>query len=223
MKSFVAIVGMALITPIFAVSLVVTMRLFGETFYMAADTMQPAIQANDRVFAEKITTLLKRPYARGEIICFYAPPIETGGKDVSGDALHVMGKLTGCPLLPHDLTFVKRVVGLPGDRIRIVSGQGVFVNGKRLDESSYVKEAPMYSLNVLRDIGGYNITDHVTKPYADQHSNEPIVVPAGQLFVLGDNRNGSQDSHIFGMIKGDSVIGRVMMKFYPQLRIIDTP
>ncbi len=83
---------------------------------------------------------------------------------------------------------IKRVIGLPGDRVEIRSGQ-VFINGTRLDEPYLT--GPTY--------GDYG----------------PIDVPPLHLFVLGDNRGFSNDSRAFGPIPLDRVIGRAWLSYWP--------
>jgi signal peptidase I len=223
-RSLFAIVGMAVLSPIFTLLLLITVRLFIETRILPSTSMQPTFTVNDRLLLDKTKTFLRRPYVRGEIIVFYPPPIETGGKDLNWDAMHVLERLTGLPFLPYEPAFIKRVVGLPGDRIRIINGQGVFVNDQRLNETDYVKEPPNYSLSFLEDIGGCDFDGSIIRPYGTLgKAKRPIVVPPGKLFVLGDNRNNSVDSHVFGVLDDDRVIGRVMLKFYPEFRIIDAP
>jgi signal peptidase I len=82
---------------------------------------------------------------------------------------------------------IKRVVGLPHDEIQISQGE-VSINGGRLEEL-YVAAAPDYS-------GTWT-------------------VPAGSLFVLGDNRNNSSDSHQWGMLPTENVIGRALLIYWP--------
>jgi signal peptidase I len=88
--------------------------------------------------------------------------------------------------------FIKRVIGLPGDIVEIKDGK-VFVNGKALEEK-YVKEAPQY------DWG-------------------PETVPSGDYFVMGDNRNNSYDSHVWGFLPADHVVGKALFIFWPPQRI----
>jgi len=101
---------------------------------------------------------------RGDVIVFRAPP------DPSRD-------------------FIKRVIGLPGDTVQVVAGQGVMVNGVLLDED-YVSAIPNYNYG-------------------------PRVVPPGEYFVLGDNRNSSSDSHIWGMVPESDIIGKAMVRYWP--------
>lgn len=90
------------------------------------------------------------------------------------------------PLAPQE-EYIKRVIGLPGDGVEVSNGT-VYVNGKPLDET-YLKTTTNY-------IGTWR-------------------VPAGQLFVLGDNRNNSSDSHEWGTIAMDSVVGKAVVVYWP--------
>lgn len=89
-----------------------------------------------------------------------------------------------------DLTrqdLIKRVIGLPGDEVRIENGV-VYVNGVGLAEP-YIAAVPTY--------------------------NGTWRVPSGNFFVLGDNRNDSSDSHSWGMLPTDKVIGKAVMVYWP--------
>ena len=86
-----------------------------------------------------------------------------------------------------NLDLIKRIVGVPGDQIRIGGGR-VSVNGQALDEP-YINAAPNYS-------GEWR-------------------VPQGYLFVLGDNRNDSSDSHMWGYLPEDNVIGKALLIYWP--------
>ncbi len=86
-----------------------------------------------------------------------------------------------------DLDLIKRVIGLPGDHIVIGSGE-VSVNGQTLTEP-YIAAAPNYP-------GEWN-------------------VPNGYLFVLGDNRNNSSDSHVWGFLPIQNVIGKALLIYWP--------
>ncbi len=97
------------------------------------------------------------------------------------------------PPTPSDKPYVKRVIGLAGDRIAIHNDQ-VFVNGKAIDEP-YIAAPP-----------------HYTYPT----NGSEIVVPPGKIFVLGDNRNNSSDSHLLGPISLDSVIGKAILSYWPR-------
>lgn len=197
------------------VLLIVIRFALAEARYIPSSSMEPTLQINDRLLVEKVSHHIGKPIQRGDILVFYPPPIEMGGQDLKNDPLTVLGRLTGLPFLPYEPAFIKRVVGLPGDHIRIQKGEGVYINGQLLDESSYVKEAPNYDRNVLGDIGGPSSTGKMIRPFGDEaRQNDPIIVPAGHLFMMGDNRNNSEDSHVWGFLPQDRVIGRACLLFW---------
>lgn len=86
-----------------------------------------------------------------------------------------------------DQDYIKRVIGLPGDEIHVEDGI-VYVNGQPLYEP-YVAEAPNYT-------GDWT-------------------VPEGEYFVLGDNRNNSSDSHLWGYVPEDDIVGRALLIYWP--------
>jgi len=100
------------------------------------------------------------------------------------------------PIEP-DLDYVKRVIGIPGDEV-IVKGGIVRVNGQEVHEP-YISDPPEYE-------GQWN-------------------VPENSLFVLGDNRNPSADSHVWGFVPLDNVIGKVFAVYWPpnKIRGISSP
>jgi signal peptidase I len=91
----------------------------------------------------------------------------------------------------EETDFIKRVIGLPGDLIEIHHGI-LYVNGKAQTEP-YCREQPFYEL-------------------------PPYVVPAGKLFVMGDNRNHSNDSHRWGALDKRRLVGRAVCIFWPPSR-----
>lgn len=92
---------------------------------------------------------------------------------------------------PDDI-LVKRVIGLPGETIEIKDG-AVYRNGERLSEP-YIREQIRYTYPSVK-------------------------VPQGKLFVLGDNRNESDDSHIWGFLDRRRLIGRITLRFWPLSRM----
>jgi signal peptidase I len=195
--------------------LVIVRNCLVEARYIPSGSMEPTLQVNDRILVEKLSGLMGSPVKRGDIIVFYPPPDELGGKDIGRSTLAYMGRLTGLPFLYKDTAYIKRVIGLPGEKIRIQKDVGIFVDDQLLVEDSYAKELPNYDLNVLGDIGGRNAEGDYIKPYGD--SNEPIIVPARNLFLLGDNRNSSEDSHVWGFLDQSRIVGKTWLLFWRPL------
>ena len=88
--------------------------------------------------------------------------------------------------------FIKRVIGVPGDTVQ-VSGGTVFINGEALEED-YINEAPEY------DYG-------------------PVTIPEEHYLVLGDNRNNSYDSHYWGFVPREKLVGKAFIRFWPFNRV----
>ncbi len=91
-----------------------------------------------------------------------------------------------------DQAFIKRTIGEPGQEVSVKNGK-VYINQKPLDEK-YIAEPPNYQWG-------------------------PKQVPQNELFVMGDNRNNSNDSHIWGFLPKENVIGRAFFRFWPLNRI----
>lgn len=88
--------------------------------------------------------------------------------------------------------FIKRIIGMPGDKVE-VKGERVYINDQPLQEQ-YLEAAPQYQYG-------------------------PVTVPADSYLVLGDNRNNSYDSHFWGFVPRDHIIGRAIVRFWPPNRI----
>jgi signal peptidase I len=161
--------------------------------------------------------MLGRPYRRGEIVVFY-PPAAYMCHELDSDLLHKAGRVTGWPIFPNDPAFIKRVIGLPGDRIRVKAHDGIFVNEKRLNiNPATIPEPDIFKFG---DIGGRNMRNQFYRPYqGGELEQKAVVVPDGELFVSGDDLNGF-DSRTFGTFKQSRVIGRAHFQLYRRFRPI---
>ncbi|MCE2929723.1 MAG: signal peptidase I [Candidatus Caenarcaniphilales bacterium] len=170
----------------------------GEFRFIPSESMVPTMQIEDKLFVEKFSKLFQKQYQRGDIIIFYPPSEATKGEDVlKNDPFSVFCRLTGLPFLPQPEAYIKRVIGLPGDKIRIVRHQGVFINNHLLDEPYH-----------------YGSLD-----FLPEYDMEEIEIPQGQYFVLGDNRNYSFDSHYWGTVPKNRIIGRAAFLIYRPLKL----
>jgi signal peptidase I len=132
-------------------------------------SMEPGLTDNERIFINKFTYKLNLgDIRRGDTVVFWYPADTTK-------------------------SYIKRVIGLPGDRIRIARGQ-VYVNGSPLVED-YVAEAS-------RDPGTWA-------------EGREIRVPDGDYFVLGDHRNSSSDSRAWGWVPRDNIYGKAVFVYWP--------
>jgi signal peptidase I len=191
--------------------LLVTMllALFGTTFVVQAfkipsGSMEPTLLIGDHVFVNKFIFegrgawyekfLPYRDIRRGDIIVFKFPFDDH----------------------PH---YVKRVIGLPGDRLRIVNG-GVYINGELLREP-YVARDP-----VFQDPYGDNFPPTnrealqftARREWADQLfdyvRDGELVVPPNHYFAMGDNRDHSADSRFWGFVDRDAIMGKPMLIYW---------
>jgi signal peptidase I len=174
-----------------------------QTFYIPSESMVPTLQKNDRLVAIKYTYALREP-RRGEVVVFHAPRA----------ALETLGQQYD-PQNPVD--YVKRVIGLPGDHIRIIRADGVYINGHRLNEP-YVESPPDYDFptdGAGEMTNGYpEVRDVLRQDIVGQE----FVVPPQMLFVLGDNRTMSHDSHDWGLLDRHALVGKALFLFWPLSR-----
>jgi signal peptidase I len=191
--------------------LLVTMllALFGTTFIVQAfkipsGSMEPTLLIGDHVFVNKFIfegtgtwyekVLPYRDIRRGDIIVFKFPFDDH----------------------PH---YVKRVIGLPGDRLRIVNG-GVYVNGDLLQEP-YVVRDPAYQdpygdnfPPTNREALEFTARREWAAQLFDYVHNGELVVPANHYFAMGDNRDHSADSRYWGFVDRDSIMGKPMLIYW---------
>jgi signal peptidase I len=208
----------------------VIMALFGMTFIVQAvkvptGSMQNTITIGDHLLVNKfifapgntLPFLPQREIRRGDIIVFKYP----GNRyDPRRD-----DRPDNKPIVTN---YVKRVIGLPGDHIRM-EGRNVVVNGKPLAEHQIEAvdnndKAPLDIKNTTARKTGeayevYYNPDFVEEDYpifAKDHEGDgrEVVVPDGKYFVMGDNRNNSEDSRYWGFVPRDYVIGRAMFVYW---------
>lgn len=138
-----------------------------EARYIPSGSMLPTLEINDHLIIDKISYDVTSPQ-RGDIVVFN--PTKTLEQQNFHEA------------------FIKRVIGLPGEKVEIKEGK-VYVNNSPLKEG-YIEAPPNYQWGT-------------------------VTVPPNSYLVLGDNRNDSYDSHYWGFVPRKNIIGRAMFRFWP--------
>ncbi|MCL4460794.1 MAG: signal peptidase I [Nitrospirae bacterium] len=152
-----------------------------QAFRIPSGSMIPTLDVGDQILVSKFSYGIRSPFSdhywihfagprRGDVVVFRYP------KDESKD-------------------FIKRVIGLPGDRIE-VRQKKVFVNGKPLSEP-YVQYLQPF------------VTDEPTRDVLKE-----IVVPPGDYFVMGDNRDDSYDSRFWGFVRENKILGKAEIIYW---------
>ncbi|MFM7603407.1 MAG: signal peptidase I [Pseudanabaena sp.] len=174
-----------------AILLAVGVRIFiAEPRYIPSSSMEPTLLIDDRLIIDKLSIRWRKP-ERGEIIVFN-PPINPEVPDASK-------------------VYIKRVIGLPGDRISIRDGK-VFINDVPLNEP-YIATPPNYTLPTQDDA----LCPRCFRPDNVQSGKDHpfFTVPNGNYWVMGDNRNNSLDSHSWGFMPEENLVGRAMFRYWP--------
>lgn len=104
----------------------------------------------------------------------------------------LLSKFTGILSLPDHTAYIKRAIALPGETIEIKNGF-VYINGDILKED-YIKEPAFYNMDAVK-------------------------IPNDSIFVLGDNRNNSADSHVWGALPTKYIVGKAFLNFWPPERV----
>ena len=172
--------------------LVILIRSFvGEPRWIPSSSMEPTLQIKDNLIIEKISYRFHEP-ERGDIIVFY-PPHHELDPSLWGKFARMIG------FFSKDEAYIKRIIGLPGDEIEIVSKEGVYINGILLEEP-YKKEV----------FNGSCKEDMFCGPY---------IVSENNYYMMGDNRNDSTDSRYWGTLPENRVVGKAFLRFWPLHRI----
>lgn len=168
----------------------------GLAFYIPSESMVPTLKVHDRVVVSRLSYHLHDP-RRGDVVVFQNPQYpDKAQPNILKRALRNAFELVGMHQ-PKDKNLIKRLIGLPGDRLMVKDG-GVWINGKRLAE-------PWLQKDVATDWSG--------------NEGMEITVPSGHYFMMGDNRGNSCDSRCFPadkrFVPRSSMVGRAFVRVWP--------
>jgi signal peptidase I len=195
---------------IVAFCLAVLIRTFLlQAFFIPSGSMEDTLLVGDRVLVNKVVYDVRDP-ARGEVVVFrgtdrWAPQVDgVPEPGFLGKLGQTFGDLVGVTR-PGEKDFIKRVIGIPGDRVACCDEQGrVTVNGVGLDEPYVLRDSPLDLPPNPRECRSRRFDE--------------VVVPAGQIFVLGDHRLVSQDARCQGPVPIANVVGRAFLVVWPSSR-----
>jgi len=187
----------------------VLLALFGTTFVVQAfkipsQSMEPTLLVGDHLLVNKFIFggrgawyekfLPYRPISRGDVIVFKFPYDDH----------------------PH---YVKRVIGLPGDRLRIIN-QRVYINGRPLDEPYVTRGAAAEDIAIedfppsARHFAERGFRSEWATRIFDYVDRGSLVIPPNRYFVMGDNRDQSWDSRYWGFVNRDAIMGRPLIVYW---------
>ena len=201
--------GETISTIIFVVVMLIIIRFFiGEVRWIPSGSMNPTLIEGDRIIVERFSRFFNTPQ-RGDIMVFYPPSTQLSRKP-----LPLLSRLTG--ILCKDVAYIKRVIGLPGDKVEIkFENDGsayVYINNKKYREN-YIKNAYEYPLCPSADMPASLIASERIMKCG------PFKLKNDEFFMMGDNRGNSQDSRYWGVLKKDRFIGRAVLIFWPLDRL----
>lgn len=191
---------------IIAIALALLVRYFiGTPTIVQQESMYPTLKQNQRLILNRWSRTVKAMPKRGDIITFEAPSVKTLKLKIEdpnaqptaiyeNQPSNIFSKFTYYVLEVGKESYIKRVIGLPGEHIEIKNGK-VYVNGEELQED-YLQD------DVVTELKEYDVL-------------EDFIVPEGYVFAMGDNRTRSTDCRAFGCIPLEKIESKVAIRFWP--------
>lgn len=173
---------------------------FGTPTIVQQPSMFPTLKPNQRLILNRWARTIKEMPSRGDIITFEAPTSDSYTYDAndvrarySNNPTSAWGKFVYYVLESNKISYIKRVIALPGEHLQIMDGK-VYINGEELEEK-YLQPDVTTSIENC--------------PFYD------LIVPENCVFVMGDNRPKSTDSRKFGCIPLEKIESKVWIRFWP--------
>jgi len=167
-----------------------------QSFHIPSGSMIPTLLIGDFILVDKVTYRLREP-ERGDVVVFHFP-------------------------LNEETYYVKRIVGVPGDRVEVVNGE-LYINGKPcryqyLGKYSYREKGEEYAGELYYEFlpkrNGEVKKHFVLKTGVQGDDTQVFTVPKGKYFMMGDNRNNSYDSRYWGFVDRDKIVGIARIIFF---------
>ncbi len=196
-----------------AILVALTLRAFVvEAFKIPSGSMIPTLAIGDQIFVNKYRYGLRIPFTSTRLVEFKAPE--------RGEVIVFI-----CPDQPTD-DYIKRIAAIAGDELEYRQGV-LHINGKALEKKSLGRKGHMerdqrsgrwYPFEALayEETNGDATYTILEKPngLSSERNFGPVVVPEGHVFVMGDNRDSSRDSRIFGFVPEDHILGRSLFVWW---------
>lgn len=203
-KKIIKEIGGWIICIVIAVILALLIKYFILTpTVVKQESMYPTLEENQRLILNRLGRTFKQMPKRGDIITFEAPTVTYRTEedtDISNpvaiyedEERNIFESFSYNVLEIGKTSYIKRVIGLPGDHVQIKNGK-VYINEEELKED-YLQSGI--------------ITDDAEGMFSD------IIVPENTVFAMGDNRNSSVDCRAFGCIPLERIEGKVLIRFWP--------
>jgi signal peptidase I len=145
---------------------------------VSGSSMSPNLETGDRLLVEKLTRLFE-DYSRGDIVVLHPPDYDY-------------------------IDYVKRVIAVPGDTVKIFNCQVLISRG----EVKFILNEELYLSSDVCTLGGRSLVE-----------GRVYTLNENEFVVLGDNRSGSQDSRFFGLVKRERIQGKVVARFWPPAKV----
>jgi signal peptidase I len=191
-----SVVELFIIVPIALLLALGIQAFLVKPFRIPSESMVPALEVSQRVLVDRVTFRFSDPH-RGDVVVFKAPK----GAEENRCGVEPPPNGSPCPEPTDeqsDENFIKRVVGVPGDRLKVVQGR-VYINGKRQDEP-FVNQDTDFNCDIC------NLPNEIT-------------IPPDHFFMMGDNRGESADSREWGPVPEDWIVGNAFFTYWPPDKI----
>ena len=188
MGSMAPVLGLVLVLRSFVV----------EPFQIPSSSMVPTLKVGDFILVNKWTYGIRLPVIRNKIIELNSPE--------RGDVMVFFP--------PHEERyFIKRVVGLPGDEIHVLNGV-LYINGDKMTQKVLLDEEPApRSVVMTEDLTGVEHAMQKRLLPTRLSQNFTAVVPEGHYFMMGDNRDNSSDSRVWGPVPEERIVGKAFARW----------